>query len=237
MLISKGHYRAEPGVLERVDLAGNHELTYPVAEDFTGGVLPTPDGARLVLGMSTGLALMANDGTPGKKLPVPGKLSTCSPVRWWSPTVVLARCRDATSYSSAGQLVQVPIDGAAPTALTAVNSAQGDDPGFAGDYGDTNAWELPSGTFLQSIGACGTMFLSRLTPDGHTTRVKIPGVSDSVRVSGVSEDKLVLIAKAGCGGGTSLLAYDPAADTYTVLLGPTVNGGSVVEAIVYPGRR
>jgi hypothetical protein len=237
VLINAGSYRDDPGLLERVDLAGKRELTYPVAKDYAGGALPAPDGAQLVLGMSKGLALMGNDGTLGKELPIPGHLSTCSPVRWWSSTVVLARCRDAVRYSSAGQLWRVPIDGTAPTALTAVNSGQGDDPGFRGDYGDTAAWELPSGTFLQSMGACGTMFVSRLTPDGHTTRVKIPGFSSSVRVSGVSGDKLILIGKAGCGGGTSMVAYAPATNTYTTLLGPTINGGSVAEALVYPGRK
>jgi TolB protein len=67
--------------------------------------------------------------------------------------------------------------------------------------------------------------------------VKIPGVSDSVLVNGVTGDKLVLVATAGCGPGTSLLAYDPATNTYTTLLGPTVNGGSVTQAIVYRGRK
>jgi hypothetical protein len=236
VLIGKGHYGDRPS-LERVNLAGHQELIYPVGQDYKGGALPTPDGAQVVLGSSKGLALMGEDGTPGKVLPVPGKLTACSPIRWWTATVVLARCTDAVRFSSTGQLWQVPVDGTAPTALTAVNSAQGDDPGFRGDYGDTNAWQLPSGTFLQSIGACGTMFLSRLTPDGHTARVNVPGVSSSVIVNGVSGDKLVLVAKAGCGPGTSLLTYDPAANTYTTLLGPTVNGGSVAEAIVYPGPK
>ena len=35
-----------------------------------------------------------------------------------------------------GQLWEVPLDGGAPTALTAVNSGQEDDPGFGGDIGD-----------------------------------------------------------------------------------------------------
>lgn len=235
VLIGKGHHPGQPS-LERVDLAGNRELTYPVGQDYQGGALPTRDGTQLVLGSSKGLALMGDNGTPGKALPVPGELTACSPVRWWTPTVVLARCTDAVRHSSSGQLWRVPIDGAAPVAVTAVNSAQGDDPGFKGDYGDTDAWELPSGTFLQSLGACGSVFLSRLTADGHTTRVKIDGVSDSVRVDGVSGDKLVLVAKAGCGPGTSLLIYDPVANTHTALLGPTVNGGSVGGVLVYPGR-
>jgi hypothetical protein len=235
VLIGEGDY-GDRQSLERVDLAGNQELTYPVGPDYKGGALPTPDGSQVVLGSSKGLALMGNDGTPGKALPVPGKLSACSPVRWWTATVVLAHCDDPVRFSSTGQLWQVPTDGTPPTALTAVNSGQEDDPGFGGDLGDVDAWQLPSGTFLQSIGACGTMFLSRLTPDGHTTQVNVPGVSTSVRVNGVSGDKLVLVAKAGCGPGTSLVTYDPAANTSTVLLGSPINGGSVTEAIVYPGQ-
>ncbi|OBI22320.1 hypothetical protein A5712_12845 [Mycobacterium sp. E2327] len=237
VLISKGHYPDRPS-LERVDLAGKQQLAYPLGPDYQGGALPTPDGAQLVLGTTKGLALTGIEGAPGKELPVPGNLTACTPVRWWtSPTVVLAHCTDTGRFSHVGQLWRVPVDGTTPTALTAVNSGGGNDPGFDGDLGDTDAWELPSGTFLHSIGACGTMFLSRLTPDGHATRVKVPSLSDSVVVDGVSGDKLVLVAKAGCGPGTSLLAYDPAANTFTALLGPTVNGGSVTQAIVYPGRK
>jgi TolB protein len=143
--------------------------------------------------------------------------------------VILAHCD-----SDAGkQLWKVPIDGGTPTALTAVNTSQEDDPGFGGDLDDWVAWQLPSGTFLQSAGACGTIFLSRLTPDMHTTRVKVPGVSDSIAVAGVTGDKLLLLAQVGCGGTTSLLTYDPAANTSTVLLGPPVNDGGVTDALLY----
>ena len=46
---------------------------------------------------------------------------------------------------------------------------------------------------------------------------------------------LELQASLSCGDGEALLDYDPAAGTSTVLLGPTVNGGGVVDAMVYPG--
>jgi len=95
VLIGKGHYPDRPS-LQRVDLVGNQELMYPVGPDYKGGALPTPDGAQVVLGSTKGLALMGSDGTPGKALPVPGKLSACSPVRWWTSKVVLARCTDGT---------------------------------------------------------------------------------------------------------------------------------------------
>jgi hypothetical protein len=39
----------------------------------------------------------------------------------------------------------------------------------------------------------------------------------------------------GCGGGMSLVAYDPAANTSTVLLGPPVTRGGGVESVdLYP---
>jgi TolB protein len=78
------------------------------------------------------------------------------------------------------------------------------------------------------------MFLSRLTPDGHTTKVSVPGVDSSVLVAGATTDELVLMAKLGCGANTSLLTYDPAANTTTVLLGPPVNGGGAKDALLYP---
>jgi hypothetical protein len=62
--------------------------------------------------------------------------------------VLLTNCEG----ESGSQLWEVPFDGATPTALTAVNSGLEDDPGFGGDIGDTVAWKLPSGTFLQSTG-------------------------------------------------------------------------------------
>jgi TolB protein len=35
----------------------------------------------------------------------------------------------------------------------------------------------------------------------------------------------------------SLIDYNPAAGTSTVLLGPSVNGGGVIIAVPYPGQR
>lgn len=228
----------DPTRLRRVDLDGAEQLTYPTdlgaAGTFTGGFLATSDGTQLVFGGNKGLVMVGNDGVVGRLLRLPDSITGCRPVRWWTATTILADCDDVAS--SGGQLWTVPIDGGAPAALTAPNTGQPDS-GFGPDLHDAAAWQLPSGTFLQSLGACGTVFVSRLTPDMHTTRVRIPGVdSSSVQIQGASGDKLVLEAQAGCGPGTSLLAYDPAANSSTVLLGPQVNGGGVQAAIVYPNQ-
>jgi TolB protein len=218
----------DPGALERVDLAGNHQLTYPVGQDFKG-YLSTPDGTRLVLGTANGLALMGNDGAPGKALPIAGQ-KDCAPTRWWdaASTTVLARC----GASSGSQLRLVPIDGGTPTALTAANN------GHNGDYGDLNAWEVQAGTYVQAAGACGVVYLAKLNRDGTTAPVSVPEVkSGSVVVIGANGDHLDLQARAGCGGGQSLIDYDPAAGTSTVLLGPPVNGGGVTSVLPYPGQK
>jgi TolB protein len=70
----------------------------------------------------------------------------------------------------------------------------------------------------------------------HTTPVTVPGAVDSdyVSVRGRAADRLVLQAHMGCGSGSLVLTYDPAANTTTVLLGPPVNGGGVQNATLYP---
>ncbi|BBY25687.1 TolB family protein [Mycobacterium stomatepiae] len=199
-LLLHGWNSARPKSLERVDLDGNHQLTYPVAQDFQG-FLSTPDGTQLVLGAASGLALMGNDGVPGKALPLDGQ-KDCSPMRWWDAgsKVALARC----GSSKGSQLWLVPIDGGTPTALTAPNDGNGP------DYGDLNAWQLPAGTFLQAAGACGVVYLAKLNDDGTTSQVNVPDVKGrSVVVLGVNGGDLDLQARAGCGGGQSLIDYNP----------------------------
>lgn len=95
-----------------------------------------------------------------------------------------------------------------------------------------------AGTFLQATGACGVVFVAKLNDDGTTSRVSVPNVKGgSVVVVGANGGDLTLHARAGCGGGQSLIDYNPTAGTSTVLLGPTVNGGGVINAVPYPGQR
>lgn len=223
VLLSRGEY-SRSGSLERVDLGGNHQLTYPLGGEFRG-YLSTPDGTQLVVATDSGLALMGNDGVVGEALPVTGH-KDCAPIRWWDSgaTVAVTRC--------GSQLWLVPIDGATPTALTAPIDGHGP------DYGDLDAWQLPAGTYVQAAGACGVIFLAKLNADGTTSPVKVPDVnSGSIGVVGANGGDLYLVVRAGCGNNQSLVDYNPAAGTTTMLLGPPVNGGGVIHAVLYPGQR
>jgi hypothetical protein len=232
LLLDTPGYTSHPGSLVSVDLAGNQHLTYPVGSGFGGQYISTPDGTQLVLGTPAGLAFMGIDATGGKALSIQGQ-TDCSPLRWWDgnrSTTVLARCDGGDG--SGTRLWLVPISGDTPTALTAPNNGQ-----KGPDLGDADAWQLPAGTFVQALGACGVTYLAKLNADGTTSPVSVPDVqTDSVVVVGVHGDDLHLQAKAGCGGGQALLAYDTTAGTSTMLLGPPVNGGGVIDAVAYPGQ-
>jgi TolB protein len=226
----------EPSVLERVDLAGKPQLTYPLGLPAVRGTyLSTPDGTRLVLAAEGGLVLMGNDGKASTPLPVADQID-CSPLRWWdggAGKTVLATCFGGGD-SSGSRLLKVPIDGSAPTPLTAPNNGQKDP-----DLGDLNAWQLPAGTFVQAHGGCGFVFLAKLNADGTTTRVAVPDLDPhhSVVVVGVNEGNLDLVGNvAGCGPAESLVEYDPTAGTTTVLLGPPLNGGAIIDALPFPGQ-
>lgn len=223
---------SQPPTLERVDPAGQRELLYPtddLGSPFSGDFLSTPDGTQLVLGLDTGsVAVMGNDGTLGRTLPVPG-VNQCSPDRWWdgeTGATLLAHCN--SDLMDQPQLWLMPIDGEAPTALTAPNTGEG----------DFSAWQVSAGTFVQTASQCATYVLEKLNADGTSSPVTVPGTDPggSIFVIGVSGDDLIVRAAVSCGPGEALVDYDPAANTSTVLLGPSVNGGSVTTAIAYPGQ-
>ncbi len=214
--------------LQRFDMTGAVQQAYPSTFSqvgaFRGGVLSSPDGTQIVMSAAGGLALVDNDGTVAAQLPIAG-LSFCAPTRWWSSGVALASC---LTKAGTQQLVEVPISGAPVVDLT--------QPPVAPDLGDLNAWQLGNDVYVQSAGGCGTQYLSKLQASGTTLPVTVPGVdtSDSVFVLGTADGQLALQATVACGSGISAMWFDPAADTTHVVLGPPVNGGGVINAVLYP---
>jgi hypothetical protein len=104
---------------------------------------------------------------------------------------------------------------------------------------ESDAWTIADRTYTQSGGGCGYVFLSSVGPDRQTSMVPVPGVVDgtSVRVLGAYGSTLTLQTKLACGPGLSLVAFDPATNAVTTLLGPGANGGSVIDAVPYEADR
>jgi TolB protein len=151
---------------------------------------------------------------------------SCQPLKWWAAGVVLASCTPPNSGISL--LWLVPTSGPRATQLT-ITPLQG-----SGDYGDLDAWSLPSGDYVQDAGACGYIYLAKLGRTGRTTAVKVPGAVGSVFVQGAYGDQLALTTQFSCQpGSVSLFWFNPATRAVTPLLGPRANGGSVGTVILF----
>jgi TolB protein len=165
-----------------------------------GGASYSPDGAILAVPAPGGLQLVSNAGGASTRLAVPG-VSTkdyCPPVRWWNATTILASCKSG--------LWLVPDSGARPTVLVPASDPRR--PGY--DLGDVDAWQLTSGLYLQSLGACGTVEVNKQAGDGTISRVTIPGMTYSPVVVTASAREL-LVEQRGChGSGGELAWFNPA---------------------------
>jgi hypothetical protein len=215
--------------VQRFDLQGALEYTYPKSFPqsgrIEGGILYTPDGTELVLATVGGFEVVANGGQPIRYLPMYAAAGTCQPTRWWAVGVVLATCTPPNS--SIALLWLVPTNGGPPTQLT-VTPKSG-----SGDYGDLDAWSLPSGDYVQVAGACGYIYLAKLGLTRRTTPVTVPGAVGSVIVIGAYDDELALTSHFACSPGRSSLTwFNPATRVVTPLLGPPF-AGSAGTAILF----
>jgi hypothetical protein len=214
--------------LQRYSLSGQLQLDYPRTFShggrFDGKYVSSPDGTQLVLGTFGGMALVGNDGTVLEQYRVP-HTQFCTPTRWWAARVVLASCEGSSSGS---RLYEIHVDTGAVATLTAVPRPP--------DLGDENAWAIRSGVYVQDAGGCGYQYLAKLQADHKTTPVTVPRVARgySVFVLGANDNQLALLATVSCGEGRSVVWFDPAENTTTVVLGPPLIGGSVVNAISFP---
>ena len=184
------------------------------------------DGTTLAVSGTTGLRLVSNAGRVIRRLPVPGTDPNlgCWPVRWWNAGTVLSTCFSKKNDTT--RLWLIPADGARPVALTPQRGSAGP------DFGDLDAWRLPSGLYLQSAGACGTLELNKQHANGSITPVKVPGTLNvSTLIVTVRGPRLLVDALTGCGGSQSLLWFNPGTRAEQWLF-RTPSGAFGVEAVV-----
>jgi hypothetical protein len=79
------------------------------------------------------------------------------------------------------------------------------------DLGDLDAWPLPSGLYLQSAGACGTLELNKQAKNGSVAPVKVPGFPAGASVAVVTAfGPQLLVHGLGCALGGQLVWFNPA---------------------------
>jgi TolB protein len=197
----------------------------------SGGALYTPSGTEFAASASHGIKLVSNRGSLIRQLPVPGtSASTCGPVRWWNTRTILASCE--SPGTGPRRLWLVPASGARPKALTRPH-----DPRTTGDFGDLDAWRLPSGLYLQAAGACGVLHIYRQARNGSIKLVIPPHTTGDNRVLTARGSRLLVQAPTDCIGSASLLWYNPATQAEQWLIRPPAHVVGVTVAIPFYSRQ
>lgn len=181
----------------RYDLTGHLQTVLSTAGN---GVIESPDGTSVIVGLKTGLGVVSNSGGPTRKLNAPAGYTFCTPERWWNSTTILAFCTAKSTKVVPLRLWLFPANGGKVTALTPTHSPKGE------DQGDIDAWKLSSGTYVQALGACGVEFVA--TTAGK--QVKIPGdTSPSDHIVTGQGGSLLVQPGEGCSEGAGLLWFTP----------------------------
>jgi hypothetical protein len=209
--------------LQRYSLAGRFQQTLATVRDL-GQVAYQPGGTEIAAGSLHGLQLISNRGGLIRSLPVPGTQFGCGAVRWWARGTVLASC--STPSSAGPRLWLVPVSGAAPTALTPART------GGSFDAGDFDAWQLPSGLYLDGFGACGTLVIGRQPAHGPEQMITVPGSASSLIVT-ASGSNLLVERINGCSPGISLVWFNPATRALKVAVPVQGNQHGVVAVVPY----
>jgi hypothetical protein len=183
----------------------------------------SPDGLTEVVSAGTGVELVSNAGGVVRYLPVPGSDATmggCTPQRWWNTADILVTCTPSGELGP--EVWLVPVSGATPTALTPPATS-------APDFGDMDAWQLPSGLYVAAETGCGPPFIAKQLTGGAVQAV--PGGSASVVVA--TSGDLMLTQQSGCAPGSSLAWFNPATSAKQPVLTAQANSTGVIAAVPY----
>jgi hypothetical protein len=183
-------------------------------------------GTELVVGDGVELTVRTNQGAAVRTI---GPDGSCRPVRWWDQATVLAACVPPEVVLIGGLyevLWLVPVDGSAPTRITALPPSDWD----VVDFGHADAWVAGDRTLLQWWGDCAARGVERLHPDGTAALVPIEAGGEPWIVA-IADDFLVIHAGEGCGWeGGSVILSGPDGSLVRVLV-PQVTGYTGVVSV------
>ncbi|HYK67120.1 MAG TPA: hypothetical protein VEV45_04180 [Streptosporangiaceae bacterium] len=187
------------------------------------------DGLTEVVSGAGGVELVRNAGGLVRRLPVPGTAGSdgaCRPMRWWTAADVLVSCVPNTGPSmvAAARLWLVPVSGAAPTALTPQR------PAGSADFGDVDAWQLPTGLYLQAEAGCGPPFIAK-----ELSGTAVQAISPASVVVATSGDRMLVQRYSECMPGSSLVWLNPATGNAQRVLTAQRDSIGVWSAIAFDG--
>jgi hypothetical protein len=229
-VLSHGGGLRGPLWFERVSISGVHQLNYPGSEprtgEFVGRPLYTADGSAFLIDGQRGFALIGNNGALLRQISFPPS-SICRIGHWWSDQVVQGVCslvpRDGSSVYGPENLVLINIGSGQIRQITKAPPPE---------YGYDIAWPYSGGILAQRATSCGSGSLDTIRDNG-TVRpfdYRLPaGASGQAGLVNVFADRATLIT-GDCGNRSrSLIGLNLRTGATTVLLGPGLNGGTVLD--------
>jgi TolB protein len=220
-------------LLSSYTLTGTRLMSFPNSFPEVGAYechfVQSNNGQTIAVDADKGIALMNSSGGVTQQFAVPAKYTSCLPVKYWTSTTLLLTCGNTDGAQN--QLLTMSTVTGALTALANAPTGQ--------DLGDINAWTLKGGALYgQSVGPCGYEFLSKRDANNNMVQVNPPNTNNqSVFVEGATSTELLLHATLSCGNGESLFWFNPVKNTETVVLGPPLNPGGVIDVFAYPTIR
>lgn len=218
------------GAVERVSLAGAREVTYPFSRttDVLTAYHPlsSPDGRTIVFDSEHGLVVRNEDGTVRRTIAPPSGSTTCAPLQWWDAGSILASCQPAL-LAPAPELFVVPVLSQEP--MTPLGAPASFDNPFS------LAWRLDSGVLLLNYATdCGVGVLGRLDDTNHMVSRPVPAglAGYGLNPVGATSSTVTFKTTLSCDRSyaPALVGFDPGTGRVTRLLGPGLNGGSVLDA-------
>jgi len=198
-----------PGILEILGPTGALLRTVLKTEALDS-VLPGPAGS-VVVGDHAGVQIVS---AGGRITDLDPPSESCFPLHFLTATEVLASCSSGSSHWPL-RLWKLPSSGGAAQPLTPVTAKVVDALGTPWENTtaqDLDAWQLPSGLYLQVAGACATVFIGRQEAGPYVQYVGIPGVAAdaSMGIVGALGNELeVDVISNGCNPPPTLLWFDP----------------------------
>ncbi len=216
--------------LTRYSFAGVAHRSFPGGVSglghWTGAWIESPDGAVVVIGYNRGLGVFSNDGALIARLGGHG-LSGCEPMRFWSPTVVIAHCSDRSMGFP--HVFKFPLYSPTPTALT-------EEP-HGSDLGNFNAWQVGSSTYVQQDVGCGPAALDELdgtVPEPVTVPAFGVGPTEGDVVAAATGTSFAIETQSSCTGQSFLAWWTPSTNSVSQVLGAPVSPGDFGSVIAFP---
>ncbi len=190
----------------------------------------SPDGSAFAIGASDGIDLVKSTGGLLARLRDPAQGQTCRPVAWRDPGTVLVSCAAGTAAAGFfSRLWLVPVTGAAPSPLTGPATSKK-------NKGYVDAWQLPSGLYLQGAEGCqtGRIAIARQPPHRQAKIIRVPGSRDNVIITATATR--LLLQQNSCTSGT-LAWFNPVTRQLTTVIKAARGVFGVIAAIAFPWPR